>query len=146
MLAAKIYLALPAITGVLIALIAVYAFFGMTRPNAKGPITAAEWAMAIGLGLIVLLLHAGYIGAPLAIGTSRHRTALWWMLPLASIIAIILVFNLRWYIGGLRGKASHAEPMFRGALGLSFGVVWYVLPVLVMWLTRPPAGVVSPTQ
>lgn len=138
MLWAKIYLALPAVTGVLFALVSVYAFFGMTRPNAKGPITTAEWAMAIGFGLIVLVLHTGYIMAPFAIGKSWHRTALWWMLPLAGIVAIVMLANLRWYIPGLFGARQEGAPMAPGGMKLIFGTVWYILPVALMWATRPP--------
>jgi hypothetical protein len=138
MLAAKIYLALPAITGVLFSLMAVYTFFGMTRPNAKGPITRAEWLMAIGFGVIVLALHAGYIMAPLALGGSWHRTALWWMAPTTAIAALLMLSNLRWFVPGLLWhKEISRDPLMRSARGLAFGVVWYLLPTLLMWLTRP---------
>lgn len=144
-LAAKIFLFLPAVTGVLLSLVAVYTFFGMTRPNSKGPITWPEWAMAIGLGLIVLALHAGYIMAPFALGKSWHATALKWMYPTTVLAAIILASNLRWFIRcKLRRREVPGDALFRGAGGLTFGVVWYLLPTLIMWLTRP-ATVVAAT-
>ncbi len=142
---ARILLALPAITGVFFSLVAVYTFFGMTRPNAKGPITWQEWAMAIGFGVIVLLLHTGYIAAPFAYGTSWHRTAPWWMVPTTVIAALILLSNVRWFVVGLQQEPRNTDALLRNAKGLTFGFVWYVLPTLLMWATRPP-GVTETTS
>jgi hypothetical protein len=138
MLAAKIYLTVVALWGVLLAPLSMYTCFGLTRPNSKGPPGVGEWSLAIGIGLGMLVLHAGFIAAPLALGGTWHRTALYWMLPGAGIAALILLADCRWLILGLfYEKPGGAPSLARGGTGLVIVGGLYLLPAVVMWLTRP---------
>lgn len=132
MMAARLYLALPALVSLFMAAALAYTFLAITKPN-TGPMRPLDWTWAAMVGVLVLLVHGGYLAAPLAIGTSWHRLAMWAMLPLAIPAAAVLLFDARW----VRALLSTEAASVRGVGRMGFALVIYIAPPVLMWMTRP---------
>ncbi|MBX3363648.1 MAG: hypothetical protein KF866_02675 [Phycisphaeraceae bacterium] len=96
----------------------------------------------LGITAVAVVVHAGYFAAPLAAGTSKWPWAFWSMIPLATCVLFALLASTYWPL-----RALVRSPEARGAsLGglvhrVLFALVFlggvYIVPVIVVWTTRP---------
>ena len=121
-----------------VAAFSMFVCFVMGMTCAAGPARPGHnpWRTVGIVAAALLVIHAGYLLAPLWIGTRRGVWAMWMMLPLAAFSLLALASMLRWLPFGPREGVNVGAAWARALPKLAVVTGLYGLPPVILWWFR----------